>query len=227
MTLNSVFNRLFDTYGAQNWWPGDTRFEVMVGAILTQNTAWTNVEKAIFNLKSNHSLDPKIIATISTKKLAQWLKPSGYFNIKANRLQNYCKWFIHQGGYHSLNKLETNRLRKRLLSVNGVGPETADDILLYAFERPVFVIDAYTRRLFSRLGLIEPDLSYENLRQFFETHLETDASLFNEYHALIVIHAKNVCNKKPKCMHCCLTYNCPAKNDYKMGLEVQKTEPNA
>jgi len=210
MTYIQVYKKLFKYYGPQCWWPGDTPFEVMVGAILTQNTAWTNVERAIKNLKINDCLTPEAILAMPQKNLAMWLKSSGYFNIKAQRLRSYCRWYVAAGQLKKLKALDTTILRKQLLSVNGVGPETADDILLYAFERPVFVIDAYTRRIFSRLRLVDAEEGYETLRGRFEKNLVQDAALFNEYHALIVRHAKEICKKRPSCEVCCLAAVCPS-----------------
>lgn len=212
MRLITVYNHLFKRYGPQHWWPAETPFEVMVGAVLTQNTAWINVEKAIINLKSAGAISPEAVIEAEHDILAEWLRPSGYFNIKAKRLKNYCHWYLGQGGFEPLSRFDDNTLRHAVLSVNGVGPETADDILLYAFERPVFVIDAYTRRLFSRLGLVEHDMGYEALRHHFETGLAKEAgqvALFNEYHALIVMHAKEHCRVKPVCMGCPLRRVCP------------------
>lgn len=212
MTLRQVYATLYRAYGPQHWWPGDTPFEVMIGAVLTQNTAWSNVEKAIANLKAHDALDPAVITHTHAATLAAWLKPSGYFNIKARRLKNFCAWYLAAGGLAPLQKLETPVLRRALLGVNGIGPETADDILLYAFERPVFVIDAYTRRLFSRLRLVTGEESYEELRHYFEQSLGRSADkvlLFNEYHALIVAHAKQVCRTRPLCEVCCLRRRCP------------------
>lgn len=210
--LHGVYRRLYRCYGPQRWWPGETPFEVMVGAVLTQNTAWGNVEKAIENLKQAQALDAKVIAKTSHARLARWLKPSGYFNIKARRLRNFCIWYLAQGGFEALASLDTARLRHGLLSVNGVGPETADDMLLYAFERPVFVIDAYTRRLHARLGTIRGDEGYETLRLLFESTLRgrKKVQLFNEFHALIVRHAKDVCRPRPRCRECCLARSCPS-----------------
>ena len=207
----AVYRRLHTAHGPQHWWPGDSPFEIMVGAILTQNTAWTNVEKAIANLKAAKALSPKAIVAAPHRRLAAWLKPSGYFNIKARRLRAFCEWLLHQGGAKRIARLPTEVLREELLQVYGIGPETADDILLYAFNRPVFVIDAYTRRLFQRLGLIQGDEGYETLRKLFETSLTTDALLFNEYHALIVAHAKNVCRPRPRCAACKLGSLCPSR----------------
>lgn len=211
--LKSIYQKLYHAYGGQGWWPGDTPFEVMVGAILTQNTAWTNVEKAIANLKSENKLSAKKIVATRKETLARLLKPSGYFNLKAKRLKNFCLWYLDQGEIQLLEQKNTEELRKGLLSVNGIGHETADDILLYAFERPVFVIDAYTRRIFSRLGLITGDEPYEKLRAFFEAAMgeaegENNNILFNEYHALIVIHGKDICRVRPKCEQCMIKQDC-------------------
>ncbi|MDH5786300.1 MAG: endonuclease III domain-containing protein [Chromatiales bacterium] len=214
MRLLTVYNHLYRQYGPQQWWPAETPFEVMVGAVLTQNTAWINVERAIANLKVADALTPEAITAAPHEILAEWLRPSGYFNIKAKRLRNYCEWYLQQGGFKTLNKLDDDALRNAVLAVNGVGPETADDILLYAFERPVFVIDAYTRRIFSRLGLLEHDMSYEAMRHHFEQQLvkeQARVALFNEYHALIVIHAKEHCRVKPQCTGCPLRRGCVGK----------------
>ena len=181
----------------------------MVGAVLTQNTAWANVEKAIANLREHGALDPAVIMAASDDDLADWLRPSGYFNVKATRLQHLCRWYLEAGGYAALARMGTNALRQALLAVHGVGPETADDILLYAFERPVFVIDAYTRRLFARLGLFEGAESYENMRSGVEASLGPDVGLFNEFHALIVRHAKEVCRVRPRCPGCTFSACCP------------------
>jgi len=208
--LLAVYRRLLVAHGPQHWWPGDSAFEIMVGAVLTQNTAWSNVEKAIANLKRAGALMPEAIAAAPHRRLAAWLRPSGYFNIKARRLRAFCEWFLACGGRRRLARLPTTALREELLNVHGVGPETADDILLYAFRRPVFVIDAYTRRLFQRLGLIEGSEDYETLREWFEKTLGPDVPLFNEYHALIVAHAKDICRPRPRCERCGLSASCPS-----------------
>jgi endonuclease-3 related protein len=210
MTFPQVYKKLFACYGPQHWWPADSPFEVMVGAILTQNTAWGNVERAIANLRSHSCLSPKTILKMPLPDLAEQLTPSGYFNIKAQRLRNFCQWYVDEGEYRRLSRMATNELRKQLLSVNGVGPETADDMLLYAFERPVFVVDAYTRRIFSRLGLVDHEAGYESVRHQFEDKLKADVAVFNEYHALIVRHAKDACKKRPDCGACCLAEACPS-----------------
>jgi endonuclease-3 related protein len=206
--LLTVYRHLHAAHGPQHWWPGDTAFEIMVGAVLTQNTAWSNVEKAIANLKRARALDAETIARAPHRKLAAWLKPSGYFNIKAQRLRAFCRWYLQEGGVRRLARRPTTLLRDQLLAVHGIGPETADDILLYAFNRPVFVIDAYTRRIFSRLGVIEGGEDYEALRRLFEERLGADSSLFNEYHALIVAHAKDFCRPRPRCAQCVLGRQC-------------------
>lgn len=184
----------------------------MVGAVLTQNTAWRNVEQAITNLRTARLLDAGAIIHAPLARLATLLKPSGYFNVKARRLRSLCAWYTAHGGFSALRRWQTRRLRSELLAVHGVGPETADDILLYAFRRPIFVIDAYTRRLFKRLGLIDGHEGYEALRADVERHLTGDdqAALFNEFHALIVIHAKDVCRPRPRCALCCLARACPS-----------------
>lgn len=211
MTLRQVYDRLLKRYGHQHWWPAETPFEVIVGAVLTQNTAWTNVERAIANLKQRQLLTAEAIVAATHADLADALRPSGYFNIKAKRLRNVCLWFLQHGGMQGLGDMETDVLRHSVLSVNGVGPETADDIVLYAFERPVFVIDAYTRRIFGRLGVLDTMVDYESLRQNFEQTLARSRNrvmLFNEYHALIVRHAKEACRVKPVCDQCCLERQC-------------------
>ena len=210
LDLRAVYQCLHTRYGPQHWWPGDTPFEVMVGAVLTQNTAWTNVERAIANLVRARVLDPAQIAKMPVNRLAGLIRSAGYFNVKAKRLQNFCRWYSLHGGFKHLREFETAELRRDLLAVNGIGPETADDILLYAFQRAVFVIDAYTRRIFSRLKLIKGDEDYEALRRFFERGLRRDARLFNEYHALIVRHGKDVCKSRPLCRECCLVEQCPS-----------------
>jgi len=207
-SLPAVYTQLFGRFGPQHWWPAQTPFEVMVGAVLTQNTAWSNVEKAIANLRARDRLDARRIITARSDHLAGWLRPSGYFNIKAARLKNFCRWYLDSGGHAALSRCDTATLRAALLGVNGIGHETADDILLYAFERPVFVIDAYTRRLFARLGLCAGDEPYDTLRQAIERRLGPDVDLFKEYHALIVRHAKEHCRVRPRCGGCVLGRRC-------------------
>jgi endonuclease-3 related protein len=207
--LQRLHDRLLAAYGPQHWWPADSPFEVMVGAVLTQNTAWRNVERAIANLKGAGVLDPPGIAALPPAELAALIRPAGYFNVKAERLQAFCRFLRDRGGEAALAALSTSELRDRLLAVHGVGPETADDMLLYAFERPVFVIDAYTRRLLKRLGLATGEEGYEALRAGIERALGPDAPLFNELHALVVHHAKTACSARPRCGDCCLRRICP------------------
>lgn len=208
--LRAVFARMLAAYGPQHWWPGDSPFEVMVGAVLTQNTAWSNVERAIANLKEVSWLEPSAIAAAEPTRLAQLIRPVGYFNVKARRLQSFCRFLLERGGEAQLGALATDELRRLLLEVHGVGPETADDMLLYAFDRPVFVVDAYTRRIFLRLGLIDGTETYEQLRRGFEAGLGPDTLVYNEYHALIVHHAKRSCRTKPDCGSCVLQELCAA-----------------
>jgi endonuclease-3 related protein len=208
--LRAVFDALLAAYGPQDWWPAETPFEVMVGAVLTQNTAWTNVERALERLTACIPLEAQAILGLPEEALAQALQPSGYFNVKARRLRAFCEHVIAEGGLERLAALEPADLRRRLLAVPGVGPETADDMLLYAFGHPVFVVDAYTRRIFTRLGLLTGREGYEEIRAGFESALGSDAPLYNEYHALIVRHGKDLCRSRPRCVDCCLRSQCPA-----------------
>ena len=180
----ALYQRLIAHFGPLNWWPGETRFEIMVGAILTQNTAWTNVERAIANLRNAQCLHPDAMRAMPPDTLAELIRPAGYFNVKQRRLRNLLDWLHAQGGEQALMQWETAPLRDGLLSVNGIGPETADDILLYAFERPVFVIDAYTRRLFSRFGWISGDEPYEMLRLGIQREMGPDVALSRDAMAL-------------------------------------------
>jgi endonuclease-3 related protein len=208
-SLQKIYERLLAAYGPQHWWPGDSRFEVMVGAVLTQNTAWRNVELAIANLKAAAALTPAAIAGLPHAELAALIRPSGYFNVKARRLQAFCRFVVESGGEDVLASLPTEELRRDLLAVHGIGPETADDVLLYAFARPVFVIDAYTRRLLRRLGVANGDEGYEALRQGIERAFGPQTQLFSELHGLIVHHAKVACSTRPRCAACCLRRICP------------------
>lgn len=183
----------------------------MVGAVLTQNTAWINVERALARLAERVPLDASALLSLDHAALADAIRPAGYFNVKARRLRAFCEGFLAHGGEPGLAAFETKALRDALIGLHGIGPETADDMLLYAFERPVFVVDAYTRRLFTRLGVLAGEESYETVRALFERGLGADAPLFNEYHALIVRHGKEVCrSRKPLCGTCCLADICPA-----------------
>ncbi len=202
--LEKVFDRLLESYGPQHWWPAETPFEVIVGAVLTQNTNWTNVEKAIANLKREDLLSPEQLNDIEETRLAELIRPSGYFNIKAGRLKSFISFLFEnfEGDLRRMFALELSQLRHKLLEVKGIGPETADSILLYAGNYPVFVVDAYTKRIFSRIGLIQTEHTYHQVQGFFMERLESDRQLFNEYHALIVRHAKDYCRTKPLCDGC-------------------------
>lgn len=182
----------------------------MVGAVLTQNTAWTNVERALARLKARTSLEASALLALDPDALAEALRPAGYFNVKARRLTAFCDYYLESGGFAGLDALDTATLRHGLLAVKGIGPETADDMLLYAFGRPVFVVDAYTRRIFGRLALLAGDEDYETIRAACEQALGPDVQLFGEYHALIVRHGKEVCRTRPDCPPCPLVADCPA-----------------
>ncbi|MCG8530214.1 MAG: endonuclease III domain-containing protein [Desulfovibrionales bacterium] len=218
--LLNMFSAMQETLGNSEWWPADSSFEVMVGAVLTQNTNWKNVEKAIANLKEANMLSPETMLALSQEDLAALIRPAGYYNIKAKRLQNLLQWFKEASdfSFDDLQHLELEDLRAQLLSVNGVGQETADSILLYAFNRPSFVVDAYTRRIFNRHGLVEEDMYYDDLRDFFMDVLPEDTALFNEYHAGIVRIAKEWCVKKePRCATCPL---CPFLDNPPCSMET-------
>ena len=202
--LIEIYQLLYDAFGPQHWWPGDNRIEIITGAILTQNTNWTNVEKAINNLKAVDCLSAEKLHNIELSKLAELIRPAGYYNVKAKRLKNFLYWLFenYDGNLTELENLNTGQFREELLAVKGIGRETADSILLYAFERPVFVVDAYTARITIRHRLIEPDADYEQLRYLFESNLPEDIQLFNEYHALLVRTGKEFCRPKAKCPSC-------------------------
>ena len=209
-----VYERLYSAYGSQHWWPGDTPFEVIIGAILTQSTAWTNVEKAIANLKSAGILSAPALREIPEPDLAALIRPSGYFNVKARKLKAFVEW-LGQRSNDDLEILFTARtaaLREELLGVYGIGEETADSILLYAGNKPSFVIDAYTRRIVDRLGIEPGGPAYSDYRHLFMDNLPADAALYNEYHALLVRHGKDVCRKtRPLCKTCCLERICRSR----------------
>lgn len=202
--LKDGFDRLFAHFGPRNWWPGETPFEVMVGAILTQNTNWKNVERAILNLKEAKVLTPQKINKMSHAELARLIRPAGYFTVKATRLKNFIKYFIkkYDGNVSAMARGDLSKLREELLSVNGIGPETADSILLYALNKPIFVVDAYTKRMLLRHSLCTEDDLYHDIQSLFMDGLPEDAKLFNEYHALIVETGKNFCKKNPLCQNC-------------------------
>lgn len=203
-TLDEIYRLLLRRFGHQNWWPGETQFEIITGAILTQNTNWANVEKAINNLKAENLLNPASINEIQIEKLQELIRPAGYYKVKAKRLKNFIHWLLnkHNAGIEELETVNTEQLRAELLGLKGIGYETADSILLYALNREVFVVDAYTARVAVRHHLIEPPLDYEQLRELFQSNLPRDVKLFNEYHALLVKVGKEFCKRKPKCPGC-------------------------
>ena len=202
--LMEIYDRLYKAYGPRHWWPGETPFEVMVGAILTQNTSWSNVEKAIQKLKGKGILNPEGIHRLEKKELALLIRSSGYYRIKADRLKTFMDFLYEEfdGNLRKMGRRKIEELREKLLGVKGIGPETADSILLYGLKKSVFVVDAYTKRILSRHGLISDKASYEEVQKLFMDHLPHDEKLFNEYHALFVHLGKMVCRKTPRCEIC-------------------------
>jgi endonuclease III related protein len=203
-------------YGPQHWWPGRTRFEVIVGAILTQNTSWTNVERAIANLRREKLLTIPAMQEVSTSRLARLIRSSGYFRQKARKLKTFTS-FVRRNYAGSLTRMfrvPTGTLREQLLAVHGIGPETADSILLYAGNQPIFVVDAYTRRILERHALASPRFKYDEIRALFEQNLPRDPQLFNEFHALIVRTGKYLCvSRSPRCSDCVLQKYLPASQE--------------
>lgn len=223
--IQLIYDKLYNAFGPQGWWPltisghktrhhsGEPKndrhmLEIIIGAILTQNTSWKNVEKALYNLSKNNLIGLEKLKKIKKDKLAELIRPSGYYNQKAERLKIMAD-FLLKNPMEKLKKLPTEELRKKLLDVKGIGPETADSIILYAFQKPAFVIDAYTKRIFERLGFKEK--TYEQLQKLFTDSLEKDHKVFNEYHALLVELGKNYCRKTPACIECPLNETCKNK----------------
>jgi endonuclease-3 related protein len=202
--LQELYDRLWEAWGPQGWWPGDTPFEVAVGAILTQNTNWGNVARAIAALKDQGLLDPQALHDLPEPELARLIRPAGYFNVKARRLKNFLDFLAqhYDGSMERLAAAGLATLRPALLTVKGVGPETADSILLYALAQPTFVVDAYTFRILSRHGLIAEACTYEELRHLFQEHLPARVELYQEYHALLVRLGKELCRPRPRCPGC-------------------------
>jgi endonuclease-3 related protein len=213
-TLLHIYQRLFAKYGPQHWWPAEEPFEVIVGAILTQSAAWTNVEKAIKNLKQAGTLKPQALRQLPLDELANLIHSCGYYNVKARKLRAFADWFgeRYNDNLRTLFAQDTSELRKQLLDIFGIGEETADSIILYAANQPIFVIDAYTRRIMGRLGLTPHSNSYEVWQMLFMANLPADTVLFNEYHALLVRLAKEVCLKRPLCRQCCLNTSAKASS---------------
>ncbi len=199
--LLDIYDKLLERYSNQHWWPAATKEEVVIGAILTQNTSWANVEKAIENLKQQGICSFAGICNIDTEQLKTFIKPAGFFNQKAEYLKNTAVFFLENGSINGLKKQDTKTLREKLLKIKGIGKETADSILLYALDKPVFVVDAYTKRLIKRHNLSK-NTDYDSIQRLFEENLEKDTALFNEFHALIVRNAKEFCTKKPQCRGC-------------------------
>ena len=210
--FNNIYVNLLERYGHQNWWPGDSIFEIMVGAILTQNTQWFNVEKAINSLKAEQLLEPRKMFLTTESRIATLIVQAGYYNIKAKRLKSLVSFLMTKKlDFYQMKQQPVDSLREEFLEINGIGPETADSILLYALGKKTFVVDAYTRRLFSRLN---PQwdwmkrITYDELKLFFERRLFEDVQFYNELHALIVVHSKDICKSKPQCEECVLKDIC-------------------
>ena len=203
--LENIFKRLYSAFGPQYWWPADSGFEIIIGAILTQNTNWSNVEKAILTLKRKKLLNASKLYQLPQRQLAALIKSAGYYNVKAARLKSFLKFFFdrYAAKIKRMAACDLKILRAQLLNVNGIGPETADSILLYALNKPVFVVDAYTKRILSRHGLIKAEADYPQLQDIFMRNIKNDVRLFGEYHALLVKLGKDYCRKQnPKCEVC-------------------------
>jgi len=202
--LEKIYQQLYKTFGPQHWWPGQTPFEVVIGAILTQNTAWANVEKAISNLKKKNLLTPKALKRISLKRLARLIRSTGYYNQKTKKIKSFLQFLFanYQGSLRKMFGEDFLILRSQLLGVNGIGLETADSILLYAGNKPIFVVDAYTRRILTRHNLIKRNASYGEIQNYFMDNLENKVKLFNQYHALLVYLGKKICRSNPNCHVC-------------------------
>jgi endonuclease-3 related protein len=212
--LQAVYRNLYDYFGPQHWWPGDTTLEILVGAVLTQNTNWTNVSKAIGNLKQEGLLSLAALSALPADQLAEMIRPSGYFNLKAQRLKNLLALLdgevAETGSLADFFSQDLTYLREKLLSVKGIGPETADSILLYAGQKPIFVVDTYTYRFLSRHGLVGEESSYDEMQELFMAALPAEADLYNEYHALLVCLGKEFCKKtNPRCEACPLQGDLP------------------
>lgn len=199
-----IYQKLYNHYGSQHWWPGDSPFEIMIGAILTQNTVWHNVEKAINNLKQENLINPKRLAKLSKSELSVLIKPSGFYNIKAKRLMSFTNFINNKysGRVEKMKQQKLSVLRLQLLSVHGIGEETCDSILLYGLNKPIFVVDAYTKRIFSRHEYFDAKTNYSLVQRFFMQNLPKSVKIYNEFHALLVTLAKDFCRTKPKCTTC-------------------------
>jgi endonuclease-3 related protein len=201
-----IYEKLYEHYGPQNWWPASTPFEMMIGAILVQNTNWRNVEKAIEQLRPY--LTPQKLDLLSKDELAQLIRSSGFFKRKAERIKSFLSWLKNYDfNFAIMESMDKNHLREELLQVSGIGKETADCMLVYAFHKPIFIVDAYAKRIFYRLGFDMPD-DYDQFRQLVEKELPSKIQLYNEFHALLVEHAKSHCKSKPICKNCPLQSSC-------------------
>ena len=207
--LTQIYNRLFTHFGPQHWWPAKTPFEVIVGAILTQSTNWKNVEKAISNLKKHGLLTPKKILEIRSQELEKTIRPAGYFRAKAKKLKVFVGHIFkhHHGKLKNLFNQSVPKLREELLDIHGIGPETADSIILYAANKPSFVVDAYTKRIGHRVGLFKYQ-KYKEIKEYYEKNLPRSVKIYNEYHALLVELGKRFCKKKPECKKCPIKRQC-------------------
>ncbi|MBN2252021.1 MAG: endonuclease III domain-containing protein [Candidatus Altiarchaeota archaeon] len=226
--LKDVYDMLFERFGEQHWWPAETCFEVIIGAILTQSTSWRNVEKAMDNLKKEGLMSPKKLHKTSGKELAVLIKPAGYYNAKAKKIGEFSDHLFGRfdGNLEAMLDRPIEILRPELLSIWGIGPETADSILLYAAGKPVFVVDAYTKRIFARMGLTKEGIGYEELRKFSEDNLPKNAQVFNEFHALLVRLGKEYCKKSaPLCAKCPLKTRCKEKKKASLKRRRWKRTP--
>lgn len=217
--LQQVYQLLLERFGPQRWWPAQTPFEVMVGAVLTQNTSWRNVERAIENLRHSGLLEPRALYALPVESLAELIRPAGYFRVKARRLHNLLAYVMdrHGGSLERMFATPLERLREELLEIKGIGPETADSILLYAAAKPSFVVDTYTYRVCVRHGWVEPEVGYEGLKEFFESALPADVPLYNEMHALLVRVGHEHCRRRPQCEECPLKPLLPERGPYEIG----------
>lgn len=226
-TLLAIYQRLLARYGHAGWWPGGTAFEVCLGAILTQNTSWTNVEKAIESLRRRGRLSFEALRPLPPSRIAPLIRSSGTFNVKARRIAAFLRFLEREygGRASAMSREEFEALRRKLLSVNGIGPETADSIVLYAAGLPLFVVDAYTRRVFVRLGLLRGGEDYHAVQLFFMERLPRDAALFGDYHAQIVRLGKDVCRQRPRCGDCPLEAICPRRGVAAAALASRRVSP--
>ncbi len=201
---HEVYRQLLDALGPQHWWPGDSPWEVMIGAVLVQNTTWKNVERAIANLREADLVEPRRLLAVPPDELAELIRPAGYYRLKTKRLRSLLEFVVgeYDGSLDALLSVDVHQLREELLGVHGIGPETADSILLYALERPVLVVDTYTHRVFARHGWIGYDAHYHQLQEHLASELPVDVALYNELHALLVNVGHHFCRRQPKCDEC-------------------------